>query len=88
LDNSYNYIKQDQTWTLLHNKRKISVTGLKNLEYVNISWNYCQAFFGKLIANRQLDPMEEMSKVLELIQNMKRAFVEEEMKKGNSSLMH
>jgi hypothetical protein len=54
----------------------------------NISWNYCQAFFGKLIANRQLDPMEEMSKVLELIQNMKRAFVEEEMKKGNSSLMH
>jgi hypothetical protein len=44
--------------------------------------------FGKLIANRQLDPMEEMSKVLELIQNMKRAFVEEEMKKGNSSLMH
>ena len=44
--------------------------------------------FGKLIANRQLDPKEEMSKVLELIQNTKRAFIEEEMKKGNSSLMH
>jgi transcriptional regulator with XRE-family HTH domain len=43
--------------------------------------NILSGVFGKLIANRQLDPQEEMSKALESIQMIKRVTMEKDSKK-------